>query len=73
MTSTHFVLASPSVPLPNTARYSAVSNWLNWSSRAVKTNAGLASRAALMRALRALAAVAMEMVGFLTKKAETVS
>jgi len=71
ITSTHLVLALPSVPLPKTARYKAVSNRLNWSSRDVKLNAGLATRAAAMRALRAFAAVAMEMTS-LVKNLATV-
>ena len=61
MISTHFLGAFPIVPVPNTARYSDVSNRLNSSSRAVKTKLGLMARAAAMRARRALAASAIVM------------
>jgi hypothetical protein len=56
MMSTHFLGAFPMVPVPNTARYSDVSNRLNSSSRGVNTKLGLLACAAAMRARRALAA-----------------
>ncbi len=53
----------PSVPLPKKRRYRTVSTRLIWSCMAVKLKTGLTCWAALMRSVRALAAVVMEMVG----------